>query len=49
MIAPEIGEAAEAEALRRQEERDRERRELSWSTDRHGGMRLSGHLDPEGA
>ncbi|MBA3523286.1 MAG: DUF222 domain-containing protein, partial [Geodermatophilaceae bacterium] len=49
VIAPEIGEAAEAEALRRQEERDRERRELSWSQDRHGGMRFSGHLDPEGA
>ncbi|MBA3525117.1 MAG: DUF222 domain-containing protein [Geodermatophilaceae bacterium] len=49
LIAPEIGEAREADALARQEARDRERSELSWSPDRHGGLLLSGHLDAEGA
>lgn len=49
VVAPQIGEQREAEALARQEARDRERRELSWSSDVHGGMFLSGHLDGEGA
>lgn len=49
VIAPEIGEAQEADVLARQEARDRERRELSWSADRHGGLFLSGRLDAEGA
>lgn len=49
IVAPQIGEAREADALARQEARDRERRELSWSADPWGGMWVSGHMDGEDA
>lgn len=49
VVAPEVGEARDAAALARQEERDRAARDLSWSSDRHGNMFLRGRLDPESA
>ncbi|MBA3524576.1 MAG: DUF222 domain-containing protein, partial [Geodermatophilaceae bacterium] len=49
VIAPEVGVARDADALARQEERDRERRELSWTTDLHGTLFLRGRLDAEAA
>lgn len=49
VVAPEVGEARDAAALARQEERDRAARDLSASSDRRGNLFLRGRLDPESA
>ena len=49
VVAPEIGEACDAEALERQEQQARRRRELFFTPDGHGTVHLRGRLTDEAA
>ncbi len=49
VVAPEIGEARDAEALERQEQQARRRRELFFTPDGHGTVHLRGRLTDEAA
>ncbi len=49
VVAPEIGEARDAESLAREERRARLRRELSFTPDGHGTVHLRGRLTDEAA
>jgi len=49
VVAPEIGEARDAEALERQEQQARRRRELFFTPDGHGTVFVRGRLTDEAA
>lgn len=49
VVAPDIGEARDAEALDRQERRARQRREFTLTPDGHGTVHLFGRLTDEAA
>ncbi|MDQ3457567.1 MAG: 13E12 repeat family protein, partial [Actinomycetota bacterium] len=49
VVAPEIGEARDAEALERQERQARRRRELFFTADGHGSVHVRGRLTDEAA
>lgn len=49
VVAPEIGEARDAEALAREDEQARRRRELFFTPDGHGTVHLRGRLTDEAA